>query len=229
MPMSKLIENFGIKKQELGRDSYFYCIDVNRVDKNYLLEKLKNLPIDEQRRYVAYRSGIARKMFLCSRTVFREEFGHFGVPFYSKIKRSEYGKPYSKYYSMYVRFSVSHSGEKLIVGFSHSYIGVDVEKLVPWSKDEIMEYAHIVFHPHEIKLFDGLNLEESQHLYTRLWVIKESYVKFKGVGAGMDTRTFYVEDPYLERPKIKGLKENVQTLCGKTHDDYFYAVCLEKD
>jgi 4'-phosphopantetheinyl transferase len=227
--MSKIVDELKIEKQIVSKDHYFYCIDISQIDHDYLLGKLKNLPIDEQRRFVAYRNGMARRMFLCSRLVIREELGHFGVPYNSKIKKNENGKPYSKYYSMYVRFSVSHSGNKLIIGFSHNSIGVDVEQKVSWTPGEIMEYANIVFHPDEIKMFNGLTVDEVHDLYTRLWVAKESYVKFTGEGAGLDTRHFCVCNPESEWPTIKGVKENIQTLVRKTDDDYYYAVTVEKN
>lgn len=227
--MSRLVNDLKIEKQIISKDNYFYCVDISTIDRDYLLGKLKDLPINEQRRFVAYRNGMARRMFLASRLIIREELGYFGVPYNSKIQKNEFGKPYSKYYSMYVRFSVSHSGNKLIVGFSHNSIGVDVEQKVSWTPGEIMEYANIVFHPDEIKMFNGKTVEEVHDIYTRLWVVKESYVKYKGVGSGMDTRTFCVCNPESEYPEIKGIDEKVKTVLRKTDDDYYYAVTINQE
>ena len=85
-----------------------------------------------------------------------------------KFFYNQYGKPYLK--NKY--FNISHADNYLVLGIADEEIGVDMQK--------------ITFKKNVEKLFS----EEEQNLlktakekiFTRYWVLKESYAKYLGVG-----------------------------------------------
>ncbi len=118
-----------------------------------------------------------------------------------KIKKeiiyNSYGKPYLKNNELY--FNISHSYEYTVLVISNKEVGVDIEKITMRSK--VMEK---VFDEDEKKLI------KSDEDFTKIWVKKESYVKYLGLGLAY------------------GL-ENVHTLSlnnfiVKKIDDYYIAI-----
>ena len=118
-----------------------------------------------------------------------------------KIKKeiiyNSYGKPYLKNNELY--FNISHSYEYTVLVISNKEVGVDIEKVT--IRPKVMEK---VFDEDEKKLI------KSDEDFTIMWVKKESYVKYLGIGLAY------------------GL-ENVHTLSlnnviVKKIDDYYIAI-----
>lgn len=82
-----------------------------------------------------------------------------------EITYNENGKPYFKNSNTY--FSISHSGDYVICAISKNEIGIDIQKV----KD--MPKSKLIFSDKELKLS---NLE-----LVKLWSIKESIIKAKGL------------------------------------------------
>lgn len=82
---------------------------------------------------------------------------------------NEFGKPYLKNNDLY--FNISHADNYIILVISEKEIGIDMEKIT--MKPRVMER---VCTPDEQKLI------KSPDDFTIMWVKKESYVKFLGVG-----------------------------------------------
>lgn len=98
----------------------------------------------------------------------------------------EQGKPYLQGKEN-CYFNISHSGEYVVCVFSDAEVGIDIEKI---GKPRL-ETARRFFHPQEIRF-----LEEKGTLpdsFYDLWVIKESYVKYKGTGLSCPLASFCVE------------------------------------
>lgn len=83
---------------------------------------------------------------------------------------NEYGKPYLKNNELY--FNISHSGIYTILGISDKEIGVDIEEV----KEIKPNLIDKVCNEEEKKLIK--NNED----FTLIWVKKESYVKYLGIG-----------------------------------------------
>lgn len=117
----------------------------------------------------------------------------------SEIIYNEYGKPYLKNNEFY--FNMSNSGKYTICAISDKEIGVDIQKIK--LKENIIDK---ICTEEEKKIIN--NADD----FTKIWVKKESYVKYLGKGLS------------------HGLK-NVDTL--KLHninviksDDYYIAICF---
>lgn len=89
-----------------------------------------------------------------------------------EIIYNEYGKPYLKNNEIY--FNISHSGEYTILGLSSSEIGVDIEKIRPIKENVI----------NKVCTDDEKKLIKNDEDFTLIWVKKESYVKWVGMGIG---------------------------------------------
>ena len=89
-----------------------------------------------------------------------------------EIIYNEYGKPYLKNNEIY--FNISHSNEYTILGISSSEIGVDIEKIRPIKENVI----------NKVCTDDEKKLIKNDKDFTLIWVKKESYVKWVGMGIG---------------------------------------------
>lgn len=88
-----------------------------------------------------------------------------------------YGKPYLKDYPE-IHFNVSHSGSMALAVFSSLEVGCDIESIRMYDED----VAAICFTPRERESIR--NAEDSALSFSRLWCIKESFLKAVGVGLG---------------------------------------------
>lgn len=69
-------------------------------------------------------------------------------------------------------FNISYSGDYVVIVFNEHEVGIDIEKINQISKSELEHYASFS----ERKIFTN-KLE-----YTKLWCLKESYLKYLGCG-----------------------------------------------
>lgn len=103
-----------------------------------------------------------------------------------QIRRAEKGKPYVEGVKG-VYFNLSHSGDYVVCAFSDDEVGVDVEKIgKPYEG-----IVHRFFHPNEIKRWENATDDKSD-LFYRIWVAKESYLKYLGTGLSQSLASFEV-------------------------------------
>ncbi len=87
------------------------------------------------------------------------------------------GKPFFTDYGN-MHFNASHSGNVAVCVFSDGEIGCDVQKLTTANKNIAKRY----FTPQEYAfIFNGTNPDED---FTRIWSIKEAFLKLEGTGLG---------------------------------------------
>ena len=98
-----------------------------------------------------------------------------GVPELSRDK-GEHGKPCFRIHPE-VRFNISHSGDLVICAVSDFEIGIDIQEKSRMNTDRI---AKKVMSSAEHKKY--LESSERQDFFYRVWVMKESYVKWTGDG-----------------------------------------------
>ena len=116
-----------------------------------------------------------------------------------------------------IYFSVSHSGTKAVAAFSDAEIGADIEKI----KNADLKIAKRFFDEKEYDYLNSITDSEKQTAeFYRLWTMKESYMKFTGLGMKLPLDSFCIE-----------FNEN-RAFCGETvfyeHDGisgYRLSVC----
>ncbi len=116
----------------------------------------------------------------------------------SKIVKNEHGKPYLENNELY--FNISHSGDYCVIVISDNEIGVDIQKLS--------------YKPKVAKRFYNKKEQElatNEVEFTKIWTIKEAYVKKLGIGLSYG----------LENVDTTSI-DNVEVIIK---DDYVIAIC----
>lgn len=125
-----------------------------------------------------------------------------------EIIKNEYGKPYFKKSNVF--FNISHCDDLVVAYASCHEVGIDIQKKPNSYSENLMKKVLTI---NEINI-----LKDSENMideFTRIWAMKESYVKMKGIGIGY------------------GLK-NVDTTVLKNYfkviayDNYYIVICKEK-
>ena len=97
------------------------------------------------------------------------------------LQRRETGQPVLASPLSDLRFSASHSGDALLLGFMRGdCIGVDIESLKP--RPHALELARRFFTPHEAVALNAMPAAEREDAFYRLWTAKEALLKAIGHG-----------------------------------------------
>ncbi|WP_260174904.1 4'-phosphopantetheinyl transferase superfamily protein [Streptomyces sp. PanSC19] len=82
-----------------------------------------------------------------------------------------------------LEFSLSYSGDLVLIGAASGPIGVDVE---PAPQLEVAEQLAKSLHPAECEEVETALPEDRPAVFARLWARKEAYLKGLGTGLGRD-------------------------------------------
>lgn len=104
---------------------------------------------------------------ISSKELLKKVLDEYGIK--DEIVYNAYGKPYLKNNELY--FNISNSHEYTVLVISSKEVGVDIEKIT--MKERVIDK---VCNDNEKKL---IKTEED---FTLMWVKKESYVKYLGIG-----------------------------------------------
>lgn len=104
--------------------------------------------------------------------------------FASRVEEIAYGEKGKPYFPDGPYFSISHSGDYVILGVSELPIGVDIEKLGQY-KEKLVRHCCT---SEEILWLDTQDKSE----FYRLWTGKESIMKALGMGLAMSPASFSV-------------------------------------
>lgn len=90
-----------------------------------------------------------------------------------------------------LEFNASHSGDLAVCAFSDKSVGIDLEKTKVFNRNLI----NFVYKEEEIKYikYRSNTQDDENCLYTKLWTIKESIMKYYGKGLSMDPRKIFVD------------------------------------
>ena len=138
------------------------------------------------------------------------------------IEAAESGKPYLVDEDG-AFFNLSHSGEMAVCAFSDEEVGIDIERNKEFS-DSLIGY---VFDDREKKFIcDRAGSEEERNvLYTSLWTVKESLMKYNGQGLSMDPKTIFIDMENDYRAYHKGQECENLFFTRLKCDDYQICVC----
>lgn len=150
----------------------------------------------------------------------------------------ENGKPMRSNGEVY--FNLSHSGKYVLCSVSETEIGCDIEKV----KEVKWKIAKRFFSEKEYNLLERLKrkkkagkqeekTKESEQIagqiFTRFWVLRESYVKKTGEGLGIALEGLDFSDIFQTCSKGKKNGEFLaETFFEIEYDGYCIAVCEEK-
>ena len=155
------------------------------------------------------RESVAAKALLCS--MLEKEYGLTDFT----VDADENGKPYIL--GGKISFNISHSGDYVLCTVGDENVGCDIQKLTPCN----FKVAKRFFADNEVMLLE--KSENRDFVFTRLWALKESVLKFsgEGVSGGLDRYDFseyYNCDSFY----YKGLNFNCFEIPG-----YAIGICSE--
>lgn len=139
---------------------------------------------------------------------------------YTEIDVTANGKPYlpnNEYY-----FSLSHSGELAICGFSNDPVGCDIEK-----KRDKLPRTNKILSPKEEKEFSILNEKEKKDLFFQLWTCKESVTKLIGKGIAYPFQSFSVVEKNQLMKSICIEERQLYLKSFHQIEDYAISLCAE--
>ena len=134
------------------------------------------------------------------------------------IKKTPKGKPYLDTYKNF-HFSLSHSGDLIVLATADAPIGVDVEKVD--RKIKLSSFKRFL-HPHEIRMLD--DAECPKELFFKIWTVREAFSKEEGEGLSILDKDFCVdyENDHITYGGRKVFFKSME------HGGYFISVCCEK-
>lgn len=140
-----------------------------------------------------------------------------------KYKLNEYGKPYLKNIENFF-FSISHSGEYVILAISNKEVGCDIEKI-----NKNIENTFLL-EKEERFILKIKNSEDKPNIY-RYWTLKESYIK--NIGESMFLKEYFLELDKYDDDTLMARNQKDENIYFKeitSIDGYYIALCsYEKD
>ncbi len=160
-----------------------YACNINDWDD---LSGLEFLSDERKRRVERYMQPKDKVRCLVGGLLLYYALGHNTPPMYA-----EYGKPYFENERC---FNISHSGDYVVLALSDYTLGVDIEKVKPYSAN----VAEKCFTPPEL---DWLSENNDDKSFYKIWSAKESIMKATGRGFHLSPISFQVL-PIKDGPHI---------------------------
>ena len=185
----------------------------------------QTLPDYRRRKIDRYLVASAKRLSLGVGVLLKAACFEQGVPGADKdIVFGEQGKGYFKNVPK-AFFNLSHSGERAMCVISSAETGCDVQQdqKIHWS------VARLVFSAEEqIWLKEQDLLSKGDEAFTRLWTLKESFLKTEGKGFSAAPEEVSL-DVSGEKVSLKGQPENPSFTFFEPNlqDGYHYACCLK--
>lgn len=155
---------------------HLYLFDqYEQVSEELISRALLLLPEERRVRALRYRRKIDR--YNCVITYLMLHYGLrecYGIKSF-KMAYGEYGKPYLPDYPG-IHFNISHCDTGCAVVVADYPVGVDIQDVRPFSWDVARRVCS------EQELAELERCVDRDTLFTKIWVIKESYGKMMGVG-----------------------------------------------
>lgn len=167
------------------------------------------------------KSGYHGYSHKCGILLLEKAFSHIGLDFsQNDIVKAENGKPYIKGNPVY--FSISHCDGLAVTVLSKAPVGVDCES-IRRASNAVMKRCY-----GDSEKQNVINSPDSDTTFSRLWTLKESYVKMTGDGIASDLKTkcFDIENG---RTLFESRAVFYHYNCQFDDNDYFISVCLRTD
>ena len=191
-------------------------ISVSSIE--YIKENIKDLlPVDKYREIISYNDykDICRSVLGIALVKVYLNICEYRID--SKLKYTD-GKP--EICGAGIEFNISHSGNWVTCAYSKNKIGVDIEK-----KNYSERVLERCFNETEKKYIkQSHNYEKMMNNYTKSWTIKESYIKYLGIGLRYGMKKFLIN---YDEEIIEDGTDSVCFFSKEFDSDYFLSVCCK--
>ncbi|WP_405110996.1 4'-phosphopantetheinyl transferase superfamily protein [Paenibacillus sp. FSL K6-1217] len=161
-------------EEEISAEGYQTLLGICASDKREAINKYR---YEADRKRTLYGEALARFMIAKQAGVRMKDI-EFG--------RNPYGKPYVKDQNE-VFYNISHSGKYVVCGLDIEDIGVDIEEI----REIDLDIAKRFFHVKEYADIVSREISEQIPRLYDFWTLKESYIKYLGVGLSKPLDSFY--------------------------------------
>lgn len=151
---------------------------------------------DERQRYARFVFEKDRNLYLVAHAQVRTLLSryHAADPRDWRFSLNAYGRPAVSHpaESRWLHFNLSHTKGLIASAFARQpEVGVDVEHID--RRTDTLELAHAVFAPAEVESLKCLGEEERRRRFFKIWTLKESYIKARGMGLSLALDGFWFE------------------------------------
>ena len=160
---------------------------------------------DERARHQRYLREADRRLFLAAHVMVRHVLSHHTdiEPAAWRFGVGDHGRPeiVNEDAPLGLRFNLSHT-DGMIAVLVHGRLdaGVDVERV--GRVDDPLALAGRVFAPAEHTALAGLPPAQRALRFTRVWTLKEAFIKATGMGLAMPLSDFWFDDPDADGPSV---------------------------
>ena len=200
-----------------------YVTDTSALMKRQLFAKAyEAVPPERRRRIDRFRFPKDRCRSLGAGVLLNRALAEAGVD-EAEFVYGEYGKPRLADQKG-VHFNLSHAGDRAMCVIAPFRVGCDVERIGHRGAG----VAERFFAPEEYDLIMSAPESERSDAFTRLWALKESFLKATGLGLTLPLSAFTVrvgEDGVSVRQDVDGNSYRFFEL--DPGDGYRYAVCAQ--
>lgn len=139
---------------------------------------------------------------------------------------AEHGKPYILGRED-IFFNLSHSGNIAVCAISDSEVGVDIEKKRNFREGLIKK----VFDDREIQDVERSTetIDDRNERYTALWTIKESVMKYYGIGIAMDPACIHVNLGKKISVDCQAFPEENLNIFFNNYDEIMLTICSKNN
>ena len=114
----------------------------------------------------------------------------------------------------------------MAIVYGTTEVGIDVEKIQE-GREELVDFC---FSEEERFTINNIEKEERLKQFTKLWTMKESYIKFLGTGLSTGLKSFSVDATEgLITSNDGKLKKDLRIRSYQFATDYYLSVCSTED
>ncbi len=191
----------------IDKDIYQKWYDRMPVYRKEKIDKFK--PQESKRQSLGAGIALDRALTDCGITDYEIEYGTNEKP-YIKGRRD-------------VFFNISHSGKYAACAISDMEVGVDIQDVREFS-ESLVKY---VFTPEEIAQVHRniSNSKSADALYTKMWTIKESVMKYFGIGISMNPQKISITMDDRIQVYYEGLDCEQLNFSSYDYDEIKLTIC----
>jgi 4'-phosphopantetheinyl transferase len=200
-----------------------YAADVSPLENEDLFFRLYSLVSDYRKSKVdSLLSDGKKRLSLGAGALLKAALAAEGVYDYTVITEKN-GKP-KLWQRDDIRFSISHSGSKVMCVLSDCDVGCDVEKI----RNIDANIAKRFFSPEEYHdLMRCADDKAVNDLFFRYWTLKESFIKTLGRGLSLPLNSFCIRQDGESVSVRQEIDSRQYSFCEfGPYDGYRYAVCV---
>ncbi len=205
---------------------YINCFDVSEVSIEQYNKCYRMASKERRKRADRYQKLEDSQICILSEVLLKYSFFQiYGNNIELDVECNMYGKPYIKNEKDFF-FNISHSGKWIVIAFGSHEVGVDIEQ-IRWNSS--LERVTSMFCTKEEReyIFCDTNKSDIAKRFTKIWTLKECYMKFLGKGFSKGFLSFSVDG---KNEKVKdGLEEQIIIKSNMLGNDYILSVCSKEE